>query len=101
SLTLPHLAASPTRRSSDLNARDMAIVRGHVCGFPVVLSSATPSVESRVNADQGRYERVVLPARFAAAALPELRALDLRRCPPQRSEEHTSELQSRENLVCR
>src|SRR5690606_22832592 len=66
------------------NARDMAIVRGHVCGFPVVLSSATPSVESRVNADQGRYERVVLPARFAAAALPELRALDLRRCPPQR-----------------
>ena len=37
------------------NARDMAVVRGHLAGFPVVLSSATPSIESRVNADAGRY----------------------------------------------
>ena len=37
------------------NARDMAVVRGRIGGFPVVLASATPSIESRVNADQGRY----------------------------------------------
>src|SRR5690606_37508146 len=46
------------------NARYMAVVRGHIGGFPVVLASATPSIESRVNAGQGRYERLVLPARF-------------------------------------
>ena len=40
------------------NARDMAVVRGRIGGFPVVLASATPSIESRVNAEQGRYARV-------------------------------------------
>jgi primosomal protein N' (replication factor Y) len=66
------------------NARDMAVVRGRIGGFPVVLASATPSIESRVNADQGRYIRAVLPARFAEAALPALKAIDLRRAPPAR-----------------
>ena len=54
------------------NARDMAVVRARIGGFPVVLASATPSVESRVNAQQGRYARVALPSRFADAAMPEL-----------------------------
>ncbi|PHP68453.1 primosomal protein N' [Zhengella mangrovi] len=66
------------------NARDMAVVRGHIGGFPVVLASATPSVESRVNADQGRYRHVTLPVRFADAALPDLKAVDMRRHPPAR-----------------
>ncbi|MCT7376500.1 primosomal protein N' [Chelativorans salis] len=66
------------------NARDMSVVRGHLGNFPVVLASATPSLESRVNADQGRYERILLPARFADAALPELRAVDMRKAPPAR-----------------
>jgi len=66
------------------NARDMSVVRGRLGNFPVVLASATPSLESRVNADQGRYERIVLSARFADAALPELRAIDMRRSPPER-----------------
>jgi len=66
------------------NARDMAVVRGHIGSFPVVLASATPSVESRVNAEQGRYERVVLPARFADAVMPEIRAIDMRKAPPAR-----------------
>ena len=47
------------------NARDMAVVRGHLAGFPVVLSSATPSIESRVNADAGP-----LPAHRADRPLP-------------------------------
>ena len=37
------------------HARDMAVVRGSLADAPVVLSSATPSVESRINADRGRY----------------------------------------------
>lgn len=66
------------------SARDMAVVRAHIGGFPVVLASATPSVETRVNADQGRYERLILSGRYADAALPELRAVDMRRNPPAR-----------------
>ncbi|MEW6632133.1 MAG: primosomal protein N' [Pseudomonadota bacterium] len=66
------------------NARDMAVVRAHIGGFPVVLASATPSVESRVNASQGRYGRAVLSARFAEAALPDLKSIDMRRSPPAR-----------------
>jgi primosomal protein N' (replication factor Y) len=66
------------------NARDMAVVRAHIGDFPVVLASATPSVESRVNASQGRYARVALPARFAEAALPDIKAIDMRRAPPAR-----------------
>ncbi|MCR5856929.1 primosomal protein N' [Mesorhizobium sp. J428] len=66
------------------NARDMAVVRGHIGAFPVILSSATPSVETRVNAQTGRYARVALPSRYAEAALPELASIDLRRHPPAR-----------------
>ncbi len=66
------------------NARDMAVVRGHLAGFPIVLSSATPSIESRVNADAGRYVRLVLSGRYSEAKLPEIRAIDLRAAPPER-----------------
>ncbi len=65
-------------------ARDMAVVRGNLGGFPVILASATPSIESHVNARTGRYRHVVLPARFSGAALPEVTAIDLRRNPPDK-----------------
>ncbi|WP_139973834.1 primosomal protein N' [Ochrobactrum sp. CGA5] len=64
------------------NARDMAVVRGHISGFPVVLASATPSIESQVNAEQGRYKRIKLYGRYAEAALPDLKTIDMRRSPP-------------------
>ena len=66
------------------SARDMAVVRGHLAGFAVVLSSATPSIESRVNADAGRYTRIVLSDRYAAATLPDIEAIDLRHEQPER-----------------
>ncbi|MFD1697205.1 primosomal protein N' [Roseibium aestuarii] len=66
------------------SARDMAVVRGHLSRFPVVLASATPSVESRVNAEQGRYARYVLPERASGAELPEIRAIDMRQEGPER-----------------
>lgn len=65
------------------NARDMAVVRGHIGGFPVILASATPSVESQVNALQGRYTRIRLTGRYAEAAMPDLKAIDMRRSPPR------------------
>ena len=66
------------------NARDMAVVRARIGDFPVVLVSATPSVESRVNAQTGRYNVVHLPTRFGEAALPDLHLVDMRRHPPER-----------------
>ena len=60
------------------NARDMAVLRASLAGCPVVLASATPSLESWVNADQGRYKRLDLGARFGTAELPEMRAIDMR-----------------------
>ncbi len=66
------------------SARDMAVVRGHISRFPVVLASATPSVESRVNVDQGRYAEFELPERASGAALPELKAIDMRLDGPER-----------------
>lgn len=66
------------------NARDMAVVQGSLGDFPVVLASATPSVESKVNADAGRYGLVHLPGRYAAAELPSISAVDMRRSAPQR-----------------
>ncbi len=66
------------------HARDMAVVRGHIARIPVVLASATPSVETEVNARRGRYARIALPERFGGARLPTIEAIDLRRAPPPR-----------------
>ncbi len=66
------------------HARDMAVVRGRIAQFPVVLASATPSVETEVNARLGRYTRVPLPARFGGQAMPHIEAIDLRREGPPR-----------------
>ncbi|MEM5470637.1 primosomal protein N' [Hoeflea sp. AS60] len=66
------------------NARDMAVVRARLADIPVVLASATPSIETRVNAQQGRYSHLLLPSRYADAGLPDLKLVDLRRHPPGR-----------------
>lgn len=60
------------------HARDMSVVRGRIENIPVILSSATPSLETRVNAQGGRYAHLVLPKRFGARELPSLKAIDLR-----------------------
>ncbi|UWQ29563.1 primosomal protein N' [Leisingera sp. M523] len=60
------------------NARDMAVLRAAMCSAQVVLASATPSLESWVNAEAGKYKRLDLTARFGAAVLPEMRSVDMR-----------------------
>src|SRR5579871_4517370 len=66
------------------HARDMAVVRAHIAKIPVVLASATPSVETEVNARKGRYQRVALPSRFGGQHMPHIEAIDLRREAPPR-----------------
>jgi primosomal protein N' (replication factor Y) len=66
------------------HARDMAVVRGHIAKIPVVLASATPSVETEVNARRGRYSRVALPGRFGGQHMPSIEAIDLKREGPMR-----------------
>src|SRR5438477_10141496 len=66
------------------HARDMAVVRAHLAKIPIILASATPSVETEVNARKGRYQRVVLPSRFGGAHMPHIEAIDLRREQPSR-----------------
>ncbi len=67
-------------------ARDMSVVRASLGKFPVVLASATPSIESHVNARTGRYRQIVLPGRFTGADLPDVKAIDLRQNPPDKGQ---------------
>ncbi len=67
-------------------ARDMAVVRASLGGIPVILASATPSIESHVNARTGRYRHLVLPARHSGVQMPDVAAIDLRCDPPERGQ---------------
>ena len=63
------------------SARDLAVVRAREAGVPVVLGSATPSLESLNNVDDGRYRQLSLPIRAAGAREPTIRVLDVRGRP--------------------
>jgi primosomal protein N' (replication factor Y) len=65
------------------HARDMAVVRGRLENCPVILASATPSLESFANASNGRYLWLKLSSRHGGAVLPEVRLVDLRATPPE------------------
>ncbi len=60
------------------NARDMAVLRASIVGCPVVLASATPSLETWANVEAGKYGRLDLSARYGAAEMPDVRAIDMR-----------------------
>jgi len=59
-------------------ARDMCVVRANLGKFPVVLASATPSIESHVNALNGRYRHAILTGRYSGAEMPDVSAIDLK-----------------------
>ena len=61
------------------HARDMAVLYGALARFPVVLSSATPSLETLVNADRGRYGAVKLKDRHGRPELPEIGLIDMKK----------------------
>ena len=66
------------------NARDMAVVRARFEKAPIVLASATPAIETRFNAQSGRYRWLQLPSRFGRARLPGIALVDLKREGPPR-----------------
>ena len=66
------------------HARDMAVVRARLEGCPAVLVSATPSLETAVNVENGRYGCSRLPDRHGGARLPAIETVDLRETPPER-----------------
>ncbi len=63
------------------SARDLAVWRAHDLKVPVVLGSATPSLESWQHAESGRYERLTLAARIGGGALPRVKLFDMRSLP--------------------
>jgi primosomal protein N' (replication factor Y) len=73
-----HEQAYKQEEGAIYHARDMAVVRARIAQCPVTLVSATPSLETWVNAVNGRYAHLKLPRRHGAATLPEVRLIDLR-----------------------
>ena len=68
------------------HARDLSVMRAKLEGGGVILASATPSLESNVNAESGRYGRLKLSARPGAARLPDIALVDMRTHPPERGQ---------------
>ncbi|MCA3254911.1 MAG: primosomal protein N', partial [Alphaproteobacteria bacterium] len=66
------------------HARDVAVMRGRFEEIPVVLASATPAIETRVQVERGRYEELRLASRYGGAQLPAIATIDLRANPPAR-----------------
>jgi len=64
--------------------RDMAVVRAKIEQIPIILSTATPDLETIVNVEENRYDIVKLNSRFAAAELPQIKVIDLKKDKPQK-----------------
>ena len=79
-----HEAAFKQQDGVVYNARDMAVVRARFCRAPAVLVSATPSLESVVNVQAGRYAHLRLARRHGGASMPRIDLVDLRETPPDR-----------------
>jgi primosomal protein N' (replication factor Y) len=79
-----HDASFKQEEGVTYQARDMAVVRAYIENIPIVLVSATPSLETYVNVEHGRYRRLHLPDRFAGAKMPEIALIDIRADRPPR-----------------
>ncbi len=73
-----HDASLKQQEGFRYSARDVAVWRARQCAVPVVLGSATPSLESLANAEAGRYHLLHLPQRAGGASSPTLRVVDMR-----------------------
>ena len=71
-------AAYKQDESPRYNARDLAVVRARLSTCPVVLGSATPSLETRYNVETGKYRMIRLEERVAARSLPKVEIVDIR-----------------------
>ena len=71
-------------------ARDMAVLRAKCENIPIVLSTATPDLETLLNVEEGKYETVRLLNRYASADMPEIKIIDLKKDKPQKGSWGTS-----------
>lgn len=72
-----HEASYKQDEAPRYHARDMAVLRGHLAGCAVVLGSATPSLESVLNARRGKYREIRMPHRIDHRTMPHMRIVDL------------------------
>lgn len=79
-----HESAFKQEDGAIYHARDMAVVRAREGAIPIVLSSATPSLETIINVRKDRYARVHLPTRYNAAAMPRISIVDMKANPPEK-----------------
>src|SRR5205823_1798209 len=73
-----HDASYKQEETPRYNGRDVAVVRAQHAGACVVLGSATPSLESRYNAERGKYILMELPERIEARPMPAVKLIDMR-----------------------
>ena len=73
-----HDASFKQQEGFRFSARDIAVVRGQLLHIPVLLGSATPSLESLHNVNKQRYQLLALPVRAGKAIVPTLHLLDIR-----------------------
>jgi len=74
-----HEAAYKQEEGVIYHGRDMAVARAHLGNIPIILSSATPSLETLYNTQQGKYGHVVLRERFGKAKMPNIELVDMRK----------------------
>jgi len=75
------------------NARDVAIVRGKIENVPVILGSATPSIETKHNAESGKYKLVVMTERVEKSRLPFVELIDMRGLSSMKAVEANEEME--------
>lgn len=85
-------------------ARDMAVVRAKISEIPIVLVSATPSLETVRNIEEKRYEHLILKNRHGGANLPTIQTIDMRLYPhnwisPPLEEAIVKSLAAREQIM--
>jgi len=66
------------------HARDVAVMRARFESIPVILATATPALETRLQVARGGYDHIKLPNRFGGASMPQISAIDLTKDPPER-----------------
>ncbi|MFL2770998.1 MAG: primosomal protein N' [Rhodospirillaceae bacterium] len=79
-----HDAAFKQEEGVIYHARDMAVVRSREGDIPIILASATPSLETIVNVEAGRYKHIQLPHRVQGATLPVVQVVDMISTPTER-----------------
>ena len=79
-----HDASYKQEDMGNYHARDMAILRGSIANFPIILAGATPSAETMKKVAEGAYKCSRLTARFGGATMPKIELIDMRKERPEK-----------------